>query len=62
MTQDLVDKVVELRRRTDAPAMVCRKALARNEWDLDKATAYVKDLEGRYPDMLVTTSQGRYRA
>jgi translation elongation factor EF-Ts len=42
MTQELVDKVVELRRRTGQPAMWCRRALARCEWDLSQAEDFLK--------------------
>lgn len=54
MTQELVDKVLELRKLTGAPAMICRKALSRTEWDLEKAKKYVDDLDDKYPTMLIT--------
>jgi translation elongation factor EF-Ts len=54
MTQDLVDKVVELRRRTEAPSLLCRKVLSRYDWDLSRAEAYIKSLGDEPHGMLVT--------
>jgi translation elongation factor EF-Ts len=59
MTQELLDKVVELRRRTGAPAMYCRKALASCEGNLEKAEAEVRARNPRDYGMLITTSEGR---
>lgn len=43
ISQELVDKVVQLRQRTGVSAYNCRKALARCEWDLDKAQEFLKE-------------------